>query len=106
MTTILQDIKDRLIRQLQVETQKSLDYTGENTIGLSAYEYRQIIRDIPRASYIIEDIETGTLSNLIIKKTAKHFKVDKELLLDLEKAIKSKTVARKLRHVKPKTKKL
>lgn len=106
VTTILQDIKDRLIRQLQVETQKSLDYTGKNTIGLSAYEYRQIIRDIPRASYIIEDIETGTLSNLIIKKTAKHFKIDKELLLDLEKAIKSKTVVRKLRHVKPKTKKL
>lgn len=104
VSTILQDLKQCLIRQLQVETQKSLDYAGENNLGLTAYDYRQIIRDIPRASYIIEDIETGTLGDLIIKKTAKHFKVDKELLLGLEGSVKSKSVSKKLRHGKLKPK--
>jgi len=96
VTTILDDINIRIKRQLTRETNKSIDYTKNNKRKLTGFVHRQIMRDIPRASYIIEDIESGSLGSLIIKKVAKYFKVDKELLFDLEYLGKEKSVDKKL----------
>lgn len=103
VTTILSDIKTRLQKQLARETQLSIDYSGENENNLTSYDYSQIIRDIPRASYIIDDIDNGSLADLIIKKTAKHFIVDKEFLnqknINKHKKTKNKSNTKKLKKI-------
>lgn len=104
VTTILSDIKNRLQKQLARETQLSIDYSNENENKLTAYDYSGIIRDIPRASYIIDDIDNGSLADLIIKKTAKHFRVDKEFLN--KKNVKDTKKMKELGNDKPKVKKI
>lgn len=40
------------------------------------------MRMTQRGSYIIDDIDNGKLENLIVKHMAKHFKLDKEKLIE------------------------
>lgn len=97
ISVILNDIKEILQRELKRE----MNINNNHMLGkgnISKLRFDETVRDIPRASYIIDDIDNGSLETLIMKKLAKHFKVDKDYLIDLKNVLSKKKVTKKLKN--------
>lgn len=75
---------DHVKEQLEIEMNNDRKYIKKNNKNLSAHKMLQFTDRIRMASYIIRDIENGSLGTEIIKRIAPMFKLDKSCFIELK----------------------